>query len=130
MADPVPPIPRNKINCSKDWETPARALETATILRPIQSTLRSPILLTNQPLGAALTKRISAKTLITELAANAETSKDWAKTGMIGATIPNPSATQKATAVRTGTSGGKSLKYRSRSFRMISSESPLQILVP
>ncbi|CAB4755764.1 unannotated protein [freshwater metagenome] len=73
MADPVPPIPRNRINCSNDWETPASALDSATMLKPIQSTLRSPILFTNQPLGAALIKRIKAKTLMTELAANAET---------------------------------------------------------
>ena len=92
------------------------------MLSPIQSTVRSPILFTSQPLGAALRKRISAKTLITELAAKFDTSNVCAKTGIIGATIPNPSATQNATAVRTATSRGRSLKYRSSKFRIISSE--------
>ena len=110
IAEPVPPMPRRTISCSKVWEKPASALEIATMLRPIHNTLRSPNLFTNQPLGAALIKRINAKTLITELAANAETSKVCAKTGMIGATIPKPRATQNATAVSTATSPGRSLK--------------------
>ena len=126
IAEPVPPMPRRKISCSKVWENPAKALESETILSPIQRTLRSPNLLTNQPLGAALTNRIKAKTLITELAAKAETSKVWAKTGMIGATIPNPRATQNATAVRTATSPGRSLKYRSSNLRIFSSKSQFQ----
>jgi hypothetical protein len=121
MADPVPPIPRKTISWSKDWAKPANALEIETILSPTQSTVRSPILLTSQPLGAALRNRINAKTLITELAAKFDTSKVCANTGIIGATIPKPSATQNATAVSTATSRGRSRKYLSSKFRIFSS---------
>jgi hypothetical protein len=110
IAEPVPPRPLRKISCSKVWENPASALDVATMLSPIHKTLLSPNLLTNQPLGVALTNRIKAKMLITELAANADTSKDLANTGIIGATMPKPRATQNATAVITATSLGRSLK--------------------
>jgi hypothetical protein len=52
-------------------------------------------------------KRTRAKTEMTELAAIVDTPKVRAKTGIAGARIPKPSATQKATAVTTPTSSGR-----------------------
>jgi hypothetical protein len=53
---------------------------------------------------------MNAKTLTTELAANADTPNDFANTGITGATMPKPRATQKATVVSAATSRGRSLK--------------------
>src|SRR5450631_1587100 len=55
-------------------------------------------------------KRTRANTEMTAPAARLVTPKFLANSGMAGATIPKPSATEKATTVRTATSGGRDPK--------------------
>ncbi|CAB4851330.1 unannotated protein [freshwater metagenome] len=69
-------------------------------------TVRSPTRSTMRPAGSALTRRTSAKTLTTALAQKAETPNVSAKSGIAGATMPKPRATQKATSASTNTSRG------------------------
>ena len=108
IAEPTPPLPRSTRSSVKDWENPARMLLTATTAMPAAITPGSPKRSTRRPAGSAPTTLISANTLIT-LAAAATLTPNWrAKAGMAGATIPNPSATVNATAVRIATSGGRS----------------------
>src|SRR5690606_14824543 len=73
---------------------------------PADMTLRSPRRFTIHPAAGLLINRMKAKTLITALAAKAETPKVRAKSGIAGITIPKPSATQKAIAASTVTSRG------------------------
>ena len=73
---------------------------------PVARTTRSPSRLTRLPPAKAETKRMRAKTLMTDDAAKLETPKVLAKTGMAGARMPKPSATKNATAVSTATSRG------------------------
>lgn len=73
---------------------------------PLDMIVRSPNRLTAQPAAGLLTSRMAAKTLITALAAKAETPKVRANSGMAGITMPKPSATQNAMAARTLTSRG------------------------
>jgi len=108
IAEPTPPLPRSTMSSTKDWENPARMLLTATTAMPAAITPGSPKRSTRRPEGNAAATRISANTLIT-LAAAAVLTPNWqAKAGMAGATIPNPSATVKATDARIATSGGRS----------------------
>ena len=100
-------MPRNAMSCPYDCEKPAAALEMATIDRPVTKTVRSPHRSTMAPDSGEVTKRTRAKTEMTALAWSAVTSKARAKTGRAGARMPNPRATQKATAERTATSGGR-----------------------
>ncbi len=77
---------------------------------PEASTTRSPRRLTNRPATGAEAKRTSAKTEMTAPAARLLTPKALANNGIAGATMPNPSATENATAVSTATSGGRDPK--------------------
>ena len=106
MAEPTPPIPRSSNSCGKDCANPANRLETATMPMPVARMTRSPSRLTRLPPAKAETKRISAKTLITDDAARLETPNVFANTGIAGARMPKPSATKNATAVSTATSRG------------------------
>ena len=73
---------------------------------PIARMIRSPTRLTSQPAGKAPKKRMRAKTETTAAAAVFETPNSLAKRGIAGKTMPNPTATAKATAVKTATSRG------------------------
>jgi len=73
---------------------------------PLASTSRSPRRSTNRPATGAEAKRTSANTEMTAPAAKLLTPKSLANRGIAGASIPNPSATENATAVSTATSGG------------------------
>ena len=106
IDEPIPPIPRSTSSCTKDWDKPARALETATMIKPEASTRRSPSRSVNQPAKGEEMKRISAKADTTDDAARALTSKLEAKIGIAGMTIPKPSATKKAMVARIQTSRG------------------------
>ena len=108
IAEPTPPLPRSTSSSTKDRERPARMLLIATSEIPAAITPGSPKRSTRRPTGSAPTTRISANTLITPAAAVTLTPNWRAKAGMAGATIPNPSATVNETAVRIGTSGGRS----------------------
>ena len=77
---------------------------------PVASTTRSPRRLTNRPATGAEAKRTSANTEMTAPAAKLLTPKSLANSGIAGARIPKPRATEKATAVRTATSGGRDPK--------------------
>src|SRR5665811_1262284 len=90
--------------------SPARRLDTPTMPIPVASTRRSPKRLTNLPAPGADAKRTSANTEMTAPAAKLLTPKSLANSGMAGARIPKPRATENATAVRTATSGGRDPK--------------------
>ena len=77
-----------------------------TMKIPMPRITRSPTRSTSQPAGGEDTNRVSAKIEMTALAANAETPKSLANSGMTGKTMPKPTATAKATAVSTATSRG------------------------
>ena len=79
---------------------------------PVARTTRSPTRLTRRPLASAETRRMNAKAEMTAPAAVRPTPKSRAKTGMAGATTPNPTATANATAVSTVTSRGSEPKNR------------------
>ena len=107
IVDPRPPTPRRISSCVKFCEKPAARLEIETMMSPVDSTERSLKRLIIAPAAGELMNRTSANTLMTELAARAETPKVRANTGMAGARMPKPRATQKATAVTTPTSSGR-----------------------
>jgi hypothetical protein len=90
----------------KSSANPAKKLETETISKPIVRTILSPKRFTQSPAIGADANLMKANTETTELAASALTPKDLAKTGIAGATIPNPIATKKAINERTATSLG------------------------
>ena len=69
IAEPMPPTPRSRSSCEYDWESPARALLTATMPMPVARTTRSPIRLTRRPLASADTSRMKANAEITAPAA-------------------------------------------------------------
>ena len=73
---------------------------------PVASTQRSPSRLTIRPASGAETNRTRANTEMTAPAAKLLTPNSRANNGIEGATTPKPRATEKATAVRTTTSGG------------------------
>src|SRR5476649_2292476 len=77
---------------------------------PVARTTRSPRRLTSRPATGADTKRTNANTEMTAPAAKLLTPKFLANSGIAGATIPKPRATENATAVRTATSGGRDPK--------------------
>ena len=77
---------------------------------PTARTRRSPIRLTSRPLPSADTRRMKANAEITAPAAVRPTPNSRAYDGMAGATTPKPTATAKATAVRTPTSRGRPAK--------------------
>ena len=77
---------------------------------PVDITSRSPIRFTKRPATGAEAKRTSAKTEITPPAEKLLTPNSLANSGIAGATIPKPRATENATAVRTATSGGRDPK--------------------
>ena len=110
MAEPSPPAPRRMMSSVNEPENPARMLLTATIVMPVAITTGSPNRSTRRPAGSAPTMRIRANALTTLAAAAVLTPKWRANAGMSGATIPNPSATVNATAVRMGTSRGRPRK--------------------
>ncbi len=108
IADPRPPIPRSTISSANDPENPARMLLAATTVIPAAMTRRSPKRSTRRPAGRAPSTRSRANALTTLAAAAVLTPKCRANAGISGATIPNPSATVKETAVRMATSAGMS----------------------
>ena len=77
---------------------------------PVASTHRSPRRLTSRPASGAEANRTSANTETTAPAAKLLTPNSRANSGIEGATTPKPRATEKATAVRTATSGGSEAK--------------------
>lgn len=79
----------------------------ATIEIPIERMARSPRRSVRYPANGEVTKRTSAKTEMTALASKVLTPNERANTGIAGARIPKPSATQNAMADRTATSAGK-----------------------
>src|SRR5690242_20311932 len=108
IAEPAPPAPRSTSSWPYDAESPASRLETATIPMPVASTIRSPNRSTMRPATGANTSRMTANAATTENAAVLSTPNCLANRLIAGATIPNPRATENATAVRTATSGGRS----------------------
>src|SRR6478609_11714404 len=77
---------------------------------PVASTHRSPRRSTIRPATGAEANRTSANTDTTAPAAKLLTPNSLANSGIAGATTPKPRATEKATAVRTATSGGSEAK--------------------
>ena len=82
---------------------------TATITKPEDSTTRSPTLSIKRPLIGEEINRVSANIETTVLAANAVTPNDLAKSGIAGATMPKPRATENAMEDKTQIAGGRSL---------------------
>jgi hypothetical protein len=90
----------------KSSANPAKKLEIETSNKPTVKIILSPKRFTHKPARGAEANLIKANTETTELAASALTPKDLAKTGIAGATIPNPIATKKAIKESTATSFG------------------------
>src|SRR5450631_736806 len=114
IAEPIPPAPRRTTSWPNDPENPASRLETPTIPIPVAMTMRSPTRLTRRPANGAVSRRISANADTTALASALLTPKCLANSGIAGATMPKPRATEKATAERTATSGGRLRSGRRR----------------
>src|SRR3954447_11189674 len=112
MIEATPPAPRRTSSCQYDWDSPARALLTATTPMPVASSTRSPTALIIRPTNGAIAIRIRANTATTAPAAALPTPNSRANSGRAGATRPKPSATMKPTPVSARTSGGRSRKSR------------------
>lgn len=110
MAEPKPPIPRIVIRCPKVVDSPAKKVVTATINKPEVKTTRSPIFSIRYPLIGDAISLVSANIETIVLAANADTPKDLANSGIAGATIPKPSATVNETAAKTQIPPGRSFR--------------------
>jgi hypothetical protein len=108
IADPKPPIPRRTNKWKKSVEAPAKPVVIATITNPLVRTTRSPVFSIRKPEIGAEISRVRAKNETIVLAAKALTPNDLAKSGIAGANIPNPSATEKAITDSTQIAGGKS----------------------
>jgi hypothetical protein len=81
-----------------------------TITKPAVKTTRSPIFSISKPEIGEEINLVNAKIETTVLAAKAVTPNDLANSGIAGATMPKPSATQKAIIANIQIAGGRSLK--------------------
>jgi hypothetical protein len=115
-------------NCPKVSAKPDSAEDTETIINPALKVNRSPIRSINLAAKGADTTRISAKIEITVLAANALTPNERPNSGIVGATIPKPKATQKEIMASTQIAGGRSLNLASAAVLLLNNVS-LIILV-
>ena len=85
-------------------------MKSETIKTPVEKTFLSPNLSTIVPDISPDAKRVIAKAETIKPIAALLTPKDFAKTGIAGMTMPNPTATKKDAAISMETSRGRSLK--------------------